>query len=79
MKSHDKRTSRQEVGERSESRSCTRKVTEKMRAITGQFEACLYYINCSLLYFTHVSLPPCTKFNLPTKVGFGPTTEQMII
>ena len=43
-----------------------------MQAITGQFAACQYYINCSLLYYTHVSLPLCTKFDLPTKVGFRP-------
>ena len=79
MKLHDKRTSHRKVGARSESRSSTRKVTEKMQAITGQFAACQYYINCSPQYFMHVSLLPCTKSNLPTKVGFGPIIELMII
>ena len=79
MKLRNKKTSHRKAGARSESRSSTRKVTEKMQASTGQFAACLYYMNCLLLYYTHVSLPPCTKSDLPTKVDFGPTTEQTII
>ena len=39
MKLLDKKTSHQEAGARSESRSSTRKVTVKMQTITGQFEA----------------------------------------
>ena len=43
-----------------------------MQATRGHFAACQYYTNCSLLYFMHVSLPPCTKSNLLTKVDFWP-------
>ena len=78
MKLRNKMTSHQKAGEKYESKSSTRKVTEKMQVIIGQFAACLYYTSDSPLYFTHVSLPPYTKSNLLTKGGFGPTTEQMI-
>ena len=74
MKLHDKKTSHRKVGARSESR-----LTEKMQAITGKFAAYQYYINYLPQYFMHVSLHPCIKSNLPTKVGFGPITELMII
>ena len=77
MKLHDKKTSHRKVGARS--RSSTRKVTEKMQVISDQFAACQYCINYLPQYFVHVSLHPCTKSNLPTKLGFGPIIELMII
>ena len=68
MKLHDRKTSNRKVGARSESRSSTQKVTEKMQVITGQCAACQYYRNYLPQYYTHVSLHLCTKYNFPTKV-----------
>ena len=73
-KLRSRRTSHQKAGERFGYWSYTRKVTEKMQVITGQFVACQYYTICLPPHCTHVSLHPCTKSYLPTKVGFGPTT-----
>ena len=71
-KLYDKKTSHRRAGAGFESKSSTRKVTEKMQAITCQFVACQYYTNCLPQYFVHFSLRPCTKSILPTKVGFRP-------
>ena len=45
-----------------------------MQVITDQYVACQYYTNYLPQYYMHVSPHPCTKYNLLTKVGFGPTT-----
>ena len=71
MKSHDRKISHREVGEKSEYRSSTKKVTEKMQAISGQSAACQCYTNYLPRYYMHVSLHLCTKYNLLTKVGSG--------
>ena len=72
-------TSHQKVGERSESRSFTKKkVTEKMQAITVQFVACQYYISCLPPYYALDSLLLCTEYILPTRRGFGPNIDVTI-
>ena len=78
MQLHDKKTSHQKVGARFAYKSSTRKATEKMQATTGQFAACQYFTNYLPQYYTHVSLHSCKKYNLLTKVGFGPTTVLKI-
>ena len=79
MKLHDRKTSRRRVGARFVSKLFKRKATEKMQVITEQYAACQYTINFLPLYSTHDSLPPCTKYKLPTKEGFGPIIDVMII
>ena len=75
MKLCSRRTSHQNAGERSVSRSFTKKVTEKMQAITGQFVACQFYTSCSPQFCMPGSHLLCTKYNLPTRQGFGPTID----
>ena len=79
MKLHDRKISHREVGAKSESKSSTKKVTEKLQATTGQYAAYQYFTNYLPLYSTRDSLFPCTAYNLPTKEGFGPIIDVMII
>ena len=73
MKLLDKKTSHRKAGARSESRSSTRKVTEKMQAITGQFAAA-----CSVLYKLFATVlyarlaPSLHKIRPPDQGGFRP-------
>ena len=55
-----------------------KKVTEKMQATTGQSVVCQYCTSCLPPYYTLGSLLLYTKFNLPTKRGFGPITDVTI-
>ena len=75
MKLCSRRTSHQNVGERSVSRSSTKKVTERTQAITCQFVACQFYTNCLPRFYMPDSHLLCTKYNLPTRQGFGPTID----
>ena len=58
MESYEKKTSRRKVGARSEFKSSTKKVTEKMQAITGHFAACQCYINCLPQYYIDHKIQP---------------------
>ena len=71
-------TLHQRAGGRSESKSFTRKVTEKMQGITDQYVVCQYCTSYSLPFFMHDSPLVCIKYNLLTKQGLGPTTDVTI-
>ena len=58
MKSFEKKTSHRKVSARSEFKSSTQKVTEKMQAITGHFAACQCYINCLPQYYIDHKIQP---------------------
>ena len=58
MKLHDKKTSHRKVGARSEFKSSTKKVTEKMQAITGHFAACQCFLNRLPQYYIDDKIQP---------------------
>ena len=72
-------------------KNCSDETKEKMRTIFNEItrqkdftskswrKIQVIYKKGDREYFVHVSLHPCTKSNLPTKVGFGPIIELMII
>ena len=68
MKLRDRRTSHQKVGERSESKSSTKKVTGKIQEITGQVYSLpvLYKLFATVLY---ARLAPSLRKNQPPDQG----------
>ena len=66
MKSFEKKTSHRKVGARSEFKSSTKKVTEKMQAITGHFAACQCFLNRLPQYYIDDKIQP------PDQGGFQP-------
>ena len=52
-----------------------KRVTKKMRAITGLSAHYLYYTKCLPRSCTHDSLHPCTKCSHSTRVAFGPSFD----
>ena len=75
MKLCSRKTSHQNVAERSVSRSSTKKETERMQAITGQFAACQLYISCSQQFCMPGLHLVCTKYNLQNRQDFGLTID----
>ena len=77
-KLRSRRTSHQEAGEKSESKSFTKRVTEKTQVTTGQSVVCQCCTSCLPQYYMLDSPLACTECNLPTKQGFGPTIDVTI-
>ena len=77
-KLRSRRTSHQKAGGKSESRSFTKKVTERTQTTTGQSVVCQYCTSCLPQYFMLDSPLSCTEYNLTTKQGFGPIIDVTI-
>ena len=75
MKLRSKRTSHLNAGERSVSRSFTKKVTGKIQATTGRFAACQFYTSCLPPFYMHALHLVCTEYNLQTRQASGLTTD----
>ena len=77
-KLHNKKISHRKAGGGSESKSSTKRVTEKNLAITGQYVGYLFCTNYLRRFCMPGLLPLCTKYSLPTRLVSGPTIDVRI-
>ena len=78
MKLRIRKTSHQKAGEKSKYKWSTKKATERMLEIKGQFVVYQHCTSYSLRYSMLDSHPACTEYNLPTRRGFGQTRHVTI-
>ena len=78
-KLRSRRTSHPKAGEKSKSKSSTKKVTGRTQTTTGQSVVYRYCTSCLPPYYTLDSLLLCTECSLQTRQNFGPITDVTII